>query len=99
MGFERKVAGVEESHFCRNVVVERLRTASQKEGVIFAPSRQEWWLVFAEIGLEFRIHGDVVLIIAQEFELHFISARTRQTEIIRPIPRMEIREATAKPVR
>ena len=52
-----------------------------------------------EISLEFRIHGDIVLIIAQEFELHFISARTRQTEIIQPIPRMEIREATAKPVR
>jgi hypothetical protein len=83
---ERKVTGVEETHLrARNVALERLRARRQEEGVVFAPNCQERWLVFAEICLKFRVHGDVVLIVAKEIELDFIRAGARQIEVIKRI--------------
>ena len=39
--------------------------------------------MLAEVGLEFRIHGDVALVVAEQIELHFICARTRQMVIVK----------------
>ena len=77
MGLEREVAGIEEAHLrAWNVAFERFRTRRQEERIVLAPDREERWLVFAEVGLKFRIHRDVGPVVAKQIELHFIGAGT-----------------------
>src|SRR5215831_8206387 len=53
---QRKVAGIKEAHISvRHVAFECLRTSRQEKGIVLAPHRQKWRLVFAEIALEFGI--------------------------------------------
>src|SRR6185437_1485877 len=67
MRLERKVTRVEEAYFRSwNVTLERFRTCRQEKGIVLAPDRQERRFVLAEVGLEFRIHGDVALVVAKE---------------------------------
>src|ERR1700719_1627598 len=83
MRLKRKVTGVEETHFrAWSVALDRLRARRQEEGVVVAPNRQKRRFVLAEIGLEFWVHGDVALIVAEEIELNFMCAGTRQVEIV-----------------
>src|ERR1700747_3199866 len=84
---ERKVTGVEETHFgVRNVALERLRTRRQEEGVVPPPNCQKRRLVLAEIGLECRVERDVALVVSEEVELHLIGAGTRQIEVVERVP-------------
>src|SRR5215813_235434 len=73
--FERKVAGIKETHFrARNVTLERLRALRQEEGIVLAPNREEGWPVPAEVLLKHRVKCDVALIVAEEIELDIIGA-------------------------
>src|SRR6516165_8977490 len=52
VGFEGKVARIEEAHFgSRNIAFERLGARRQEERIVLAPGRQEGWLVLAKVGL------------------------------------------------
>src|SRR5258708_16493642 len=83
MRFEREVAGVEEANDSLGIVpLERLSTRRHEERVVLAPDRQERRLVRAEVFLEWRIQRHVALVVAEEVELHFISAGTRQIKIV-----------------
>src|SRR6267142_1568106 len=83
MRFEGEVAGVEEANDSLGIVpLERLSTSGDKERVVLAPHRQERRLVGSEVILERRIQRYVALVVAEEVELHFISAGTRQVKII-----------------
>src|SRR6516225_11380349 len=86
MRLERKVPGVQETHFgTRNVALERLRARRQEEGIVLPPNRQKPRLVPAEIGLEFRVQRDVALIVTEKIELHLIGTGTRQVEAVERI--------------
>src|SRR5262252_5706975 len=77
MSLEREVAGVEEAYdSVRHVAFERLGARRQKKRIVLAPSCQEWRLVLAKIGLKFGVQRDVALVVAEQVELHFISARS-----------------------
>src|SRR4029450_9025527 len=79
--------GVEEAHVSVwNVTLERLCARRQEKRVVLAPSCQERRLVRAKIGLEFGIQRDVALVVAEQVELHFISARSSEIEVVEPIP-------------
>src|SRR5579871_864154 len=83
VGFQRKVAGVEEAdHRMRNVALERLRAGRKEERIVLAPDREERRLVGAEVILEGRIERDIALVIAEQVELDVVGARTRQIEIV-----------------
>src|SRR6266567_6156675 len=87
VGLERKVAGIKEAHICvRYVAFECLRTSRQEKRVVLAPHCQKRRLVLAKIGLEFGIQRDVALVVAEEVELHFISARSCEIEVVERIP-------------
>ena len=80
------MAGVEEAHVSVwNVTLERLGARRQEKRVVLAPSCQKRRLVLAKIGLEFGIQRDVALVVAEEVELHFISARSCEIEIVERI--------------
>src|SRR6476620_10895427 len=86
MCFERKVAGIEETHFrAWNVALERLRARRQEERIVLAPERQEGRLVLAEVLLKHRVKLDVALVVAEEIELDFIGAGTGQIEVVERI--------------
>src|SRR5262245_34489364 len=87
MCLEGKVAGVEEAHVSGwNVSLERLGARRQEKRVVLAPSCQKRRLVFAKIGLEFWIQSDVALVVAEQVELHFISARSCEIKVVERIP-------------
>src|SRR6266567_6439619 len=84
---EGEVAGVEVAHVSVwNVTLERLGARRQEKRVVLAPSCQKRRLVLAKIGLEFGIQRDVALVVAEEVELHFISARSCEIEVVERIP-------------
>src|SRR5262245_34774823 len=87
MRLEGEVAGVEEAHVSVwNVTLERLGARRQEKRVVLAPSCQKRRLVLAKIGLEFGIQRDVALVVAEKVELHFISARSCEIEVVERIP-------------
>src|SRR5262245_14166262 len=87
MRFQREVTGIEEAHISvGHVPFECLGTGWQEEGIVLAPSCQKRRLVLAKIGLEFGIQRDVALVVAEEVELHFISARSCEIEVVERIP-------------
>src|SRR5258705_3207444 len=84
---EGEVAGIEEAHVSVwNLTLERLGARRQEKRVVLAPSCQKRGLVLAKIGLEFGIQRDVALVVAEEVELHFISARSCEIEVVERIP-------------
>src|SRR5262249_16223963 len=84
---EGEVAGVEEAHVSAwNVTLERLGTRRQEKRIVLAPSRQKWRPMLAKIGLEFGIQRDVAPVVAEEVELHFISARSCEIKVVERIP-------------
>src|SRR5215471_19957964 len=84
---EGEVAGVEEAHVSVwNVTLERLGARRQEKRVVLAPSCQKRRLVLAKIGLEFGIEGDVALVVAEQVELHLISARSSEIEVVERVP-------------
>src|SRR4029077_4747193 len=84
---EGEVAGVEEAHVSVwNVTLERLGARRQEKRIVFPPSCQKRRLVLAKIGLEFGIQRDVALVVAEQVELHFISARSSEIEVVERIP-------------
>src|SRR6476659_4502749 len=68
------------------VAPERLRARRQEERIVLSPHREERRLVLAKIGLEFGIQRNVALVVAEEVELHFISARSCEIEVVERIP-------------
>src|SRR5262245_52999229 len=68
------------------VAPERLRARRQEERITLSPYREKRRLVPAKIGLEFGIERDVALVVAEEVELHVISARSCEIEVIERIP-------------
>src|SRR5262245_15169064 len=70
MGLEREVARVEEmDHRTGIVTSECLRTPRQEEWIVFAPYRQQAWLVRPEVTLECRVERDVALVVAEQVQL------------------------------
>lgn len=47
---------------------------------VLTPNRQQWRLVLAKIGLEFRMQRDVAPIVAAKIELHLVCAGASQVE-------------------
>src|ERR1700758_2656444 len=83
MGFQRKMAGVEEADYgVRDVALERLGTRRQEERIVLAPHREERRLVVAEALLEGRIERDVALVVAEQIELQLGHARSGEIEIV-----------------
>ena len=70
---EREVLGIEEMHDCaRDIPLEGLRAARQKERVVLSPHREEWRLVVPKILLESRVKRDVGLVVTEQIELRLI---------------------------
>src|SRR5260370_11171538 len=87
MRFEGEVSGVEEwDDGGGNVTLERLGAGRQEKRVVLSPSCQKRRLVLAKIGLKFGIERDVALVVAEEVELHVISARSCEIEVVERIP-------------
>src|SRR5262249_17500059 len=81
--FERKMAGVEEAHICvRYVALECLGARRQEKRIVLAPSRQKRRFMLAKISLEFGIQRDVALVVAEQVELDFVGARSREIEVV-----------------
>src|SRR6476620_1479541 len=67
MRFQREVPSVIKMHLRRgDIPLERFGAGWKKERIIFAPDRQQWWLVFAKIFLELRVERDVGRVILEE---------------------------------
>src|SRR6266567_205041 len=80
---EGEMAGVEEADVSVwNVTLERLGARRQEKRVVLAPSCQKRRLMLAKIGLEFGIERDVALVVPEQVELHFISARSCEIEVV-----------------
>src|SRR6516165_11268241 len=87
MRFQREVTGVEESDDCvGDVALERFGARRQEKRVVLAPSCEKRRLVLAKIGLEFGKQRDVALVVAEQVELYFISARSCEIEVVERIP-------------
>src|ERR1700679_1508466 len=86
MGFQRKMAGIEEAHGgARDVALERFGARRQEERIVLAPHREEGRLVFAEIRLEGRVKRDVALVVAHQIQLYFIRTGAREIEVVEAI--------------
>src|SRR5262249_6751557 len=83
MRFQREMAHVEDAdHSPRTIALERLGAGREKQRIILAPGGQKQRLMLAEILLECRIQRHVALVVAEQIELDFISARTSQIIIV-----------------
>jgi hypothetical protein len=84
MSFEREVSRVEkvDGRF-GNVAFERLGTPRQEKRIVLSPYRQESWFVRPEIILESWIGRNVTLVITEEVQLDFVSARSGQVKLSR----------------
>src|SRR5262249_34270793 len=68
-----------------NVTLERLGARRQEERIVLAPSCQKRRLVLAKIGLEFGGQRDVALVVAEQVELYFVSARSCEIKVVERI--------------
>src|SRR5262249_39462539 len=83
MCFKCKVPSVIKMHLALgDIPFERFRAGRKKERIIFAPDRQQWRLVFAEIFLKRRVQCDVVRVILEQIELDFVGIGTGQIKIV-----------------
>ena len=86
MRFQREMAGVEEAdERAGNVAPEGFGAGRQEERIVLAPDGQEGWLVRSEVILEGRVQRDVALIVAEQVQLHFVRAGSRQIEYVERI--------------
>src|SRR6266446_552651 len=60
-----------------------LGAGRQEERIVPAPHREEWRLVGAEVPLKSRVERDVALVVAEQVQLDFIGAGTRQIEVVK----------------
>src|SRR5581483_9015936 len=67
------MAGVEEMDLgIGNIALEGVRARWKKERIVLAPDGEERWTPRAEILLEFRIEGDIALVVTDEIELDLV---------------------------
>ncbi len=64
------------------VALERLRARRQEERIVLSPHREKRRPRHSEVVLEFRVEGDVALVVAEKVELHFISAGPCEIEVV-----------------
>src|SRR3984885_1080633 len=93
------MAGVKEANpRTGNVAPEGLGAGRQKERIVFAPRRQQWRLVGAEVVLESRIERNVALVVAEQIQLDLIGSGARQTEVVQRQPVRRDRRLVSYPV-
>src|SRR6185312_6829510 len=86
VGLEREMAGINEAHDCLgDVAFESFRTCRQEKWVVLAPDGEERRLMSAEVLLEGRIQGNVALVVAEQIELHLVSAGAPQIEVVQGV--------------
>src|SRR6516225_12413112 len=88
------MTGFEQMHFgVRTVALERVRASWQEERIVLAPHSEQWWLLGADVFLEFGVERDIALIVAEQIELDLVVARAGEE---RRIQRPAIRRQTLR---
>jgi hypothetical protein len=96
---ESEVASVEEAHVSIwNVTLERFGARRKEKWVVLAPGCKKARFVLAKIGLEFGIQRYVALVVPEEVELYFISARSCEIEVVKRITVWRNRGSVGDPV-
>src|SRR5690349_18060938 len=100
MCLEREMPRLEETdvRVCA-ITLESCCTGRKKERVIFAPDREEWWLVLAEVVLERRIQRHIASVVAEQVELDLISGRSQQVIVVERVAVRRDRSAIRYTVR
>ena len=65
-----------------NIAFERFGAGRQEERIVLAPDRQERRPMLTEVVLERRIERDIALVVAEQVQLHLVSAGARQIEVV-----------------
>src|SRR5574344_80414 len=86
MGFKSKMTTVDEMYLRVRQITSKCQCASRyKRRIILTPYGKQWRLIFTKIGLKFRIHFYIVLIVENKVTLYFVFSRSLHVRNIKCI--------------